>query len=415
MIINLLNYLRGYVKIRLCGISPERFINLCSNRDILIWNLKSVEDTYEMYMSLKGFRQLRPIVRKTKMKIIVMERHGLPFFLHKYRKRKIFFMGALLCCGLIYTMSLFIWQIKIEGNYSRTTDVLLDFLEEENIYHGVWKSRVDCEQIETNLRLKYNDIIWASAQIKGTRLIISVQENTDTSIEKLENENPTDLLSNKNALITEMITRAGTPAVKIGQVVKEGDLLVSGRLEIIDDNGEIANYRYCTADADIYAKTVYEYQQSFPRKYKKKNYTSKQKTTYYVKCLENVLHIMKNKIKYKEYDQVTEEKQLKLGENFYLPFSFGTVTNREFITTNEVYTKKEAAQIAKELLQEYCAEMQDKGIKILENNVKIIVDEKECRAEGKILVEEKVGIRCPTEIVTMEKGTDSDEYSGNSD
>lgn len=415
MIINLLNYLRGYVKIRLCGISPERFINLCSNRDILIWNLKSVEDAYEMYMSLKGFRQLRPIVRKTKMKITVVERHGLPFFLHKYRKRKIFFMGALLCCGLIYTMSLFIWQIKIEGNYSRTTDVLLDFLKEENIYHGVFKSRVDCEQIETNLRLKYNDIIWASAQIKGTRLIISVQENTDTSVEKLENENPTDLLSNKNALITEIITRSGTPAVKIGQVVKEGELLVSGRLEIIDDNGEIANYHYCTADADIFAKTVYEYQQAFPRKYEKKNYTSRQKITYYVKCLENVLHIMKNKIKYKEYDQVTEEKQLKLGENFYLPFAFGTVTNREYITTDEVYTKQEAARIAKEQLQEFCKELQAKGVKILENNVKITVNEKECRAEGKILVEEKIGIRHPTEIVTVEKGTDSDEYSGNSD
>ena len=35
-------------------------------------------------------------VKKTKTKVTIEERFGLPFFFHKYRKRKMFFCGAVL-------------------------------------------------------------------------------------------------------------------------------------------------------------------------------------------------------------------------------------------------------------------------------------------------------------------------------
>ena len=60
-----LKYLRGYLRIRVWGFSPERFMNLCSNKGILLWNITRQGDAYEMCIDIKGFRQLRPIVRKT--------------------------------------------------------------------------------------------------------------------------------------------------------------------------------------------------------------------------------------------------------------------------------------------------------------------------------------------------------------
>ena len=79
----ILRFLRGYVKIRIKGYSPERFLNLCSHHQIDIWGLQPCKNSYEMYVKLKDFRKIRPIVRKTRTKVILVERFGMPFFNHK--------------------------------------------------------------------------------------------------------------------------------------------------------------------------------------------------------------------------------------------------------------------------------------------------------------------------------------------
>lgn len=57
--------LQGYVKIRVWGFAPQRFINLCSNKGILLWNIEKQEDVYTMCIGLRSFYELRPIARKT--------------------------------------------------------------------------------------------------------------------------------------------------------------------------------------------------------------------------------------------------------------------------------------------------------------------------------------------------------------
>ena len=52
----ILRFLRGYVKIRIKGYSPERFLNLCSHHQIDIWGLQPCKNSYEMYVKLKDFR-----------------------------------------------------------------------------------------------------------------------------------------------------------------------------------------------------------------------------------------------------------------------------------------------------------------------------------------------------------------------
>ena len=80
-------YLRGYLKIKVWGYSPERFMNLCSNHHILLWDIARQEDCYTMYISLSDFYKLRPIVKKTGTRAAVLERYGLPFFIRKMRMR----------------------------------------------------------------------------------------------------------------------------------------------------------------------------------------------------------------------------------------------------------------------------------------------------------------------------------------
>ena len=93
-----LKRLRGYVKIRVWGFAPQRFINLCSNKGILLWNIEKQDDVYIMCVSLESFYRLRSIARKTKVRVVISERYGLPFFLPHLQRRKAFLAG-LSCFG----------------------------------------------------------------------------------------------------------------------------------------------------------------------------------------------------------------------------------------------------------------------------------------------------------------------------
>ena len=53
--IGIIRYCKGYVRIRVWGYSPERFMNLCTNRGILLWGVRSCDGYYTMYVSLSGF------------------------------------------------------------------------------------------------------------------------------------------------------------------------------------------------------------------------------------------------------------------------------------------------------------------------------------------------------------------------
>ena len=70
--IELLKYMRGYLRIRVSGFSPERFMNLCSNRGILLWDIVREGDVYFMCINLRGFWELQPIVKKTGTRVAVL-------------------------------------------------------------------------------------------------------------------------------------------------------------------------------------------------------------------------------------------------------------------------------------------------------------------------------------------------------
>ena len=126
---------------------------------------------------------------------------------------------------------------------------------------------MDCDRIVKDIRKEFDDIVWVSAYVTGTRLMIQVKENTDTFSAESSNKEPSnDIVAEKDGVITSIITRNGVPLVKPGDAVKKGDILVSGKVEVKNDAGEIVNYQYQNADADIEAETdlTYEETKHFP-------------------------------------------------------------------------------------------------------------------------------------------------------
>lgn len=392
MLIKLIKYLRGYVKIKVEGYSPERLLNLCNVHKILLWGVENKGLSYEMCVSVKDYKKLRPLVRKTGTKIILLEKHGLPFFLYRFRKRKMFFVGMVLCIAFIYTLSLFVWNIHIEGNVTQNTQELLEYLETLGVKHGALKSEIVCENIETKLRSRYPNMLWVSAEMRGTRIIVQIKENTDKDIvSKVEVKEETDssIVSETSGIVDSIIVRKGTPLVKVGDEVTAGQTLVEGYYGIKNDAGEIVRYEGVCADADIHILVTENYSDSFSMEYEIKQYTERKRLGIKVEAFGKKYEFMP-KIPYESFDTVTDLNEIHVTENFYLPFSVEFIWHLEYDSETNLYTSEEAKKLAEIRFRNKYKNILQKGVQIIEKNVKIDTNGKLCNVAGtiKLLVPE---------------------------
>lgn len=393
MLVSLLRFLQGYLKICVSGYSPERFLNLCKNKKIEIWGLESSHNNYEMYMKISGFRKLKPILKKTKTKVTIEERLGLPFFFYRYRKRKLFFSGILICCVLVYGFTFFVWKIDIQGNSRITNEVLIEYLETKQIRHGMLKHKVDCAQISKDIRKDFDDIIWVSVYKAGTQLNIHVKENMDTHKDTSTEEDPCDIIADKTGVVVSVVTRSGIPQVQVGSQVTFGDVLISGTVDVLNDAKEIVTQHTVVADGDIVLETTVQYEDTIAKTYYEKVYTKKKKQAFYLKLGDSVCQIGATKISYSKYDQKTEEMQLKVSSQFYLPVYLGKKEYAEYKLKPKEYNKEEMESILRNRFLQYCADLEEKGVIVSGKELYLSYGENEIKASTTLILQEQVGIQ----------------------
>lgn len=350
-------------------------MNLCSNHHILLWDIARQEDCYTMYISLSDFYKLRPIVKKTGTRAAVLERYGLPFFIRKMRKRKVFALGLPCCLAFLIAMSQFVWAIDFEGNVSITDDVLLDFLAENGVDYGVAKNKVDIEALEAGLRENFDIITWTSARIEGTHFIVKIKEN-DLAVEEeaeddKENWPGSNLVATQDGVVVSILTRQGVPKVTEGTSVQKGDVLVSGAVPVMADDGTVREYQFCHADADValvYEIPVHEEQ---PLLYEYKNYTNREKKDLFF-SLGHKRYILKlGECRFVKYDTILDSRQLCILNQIYLPFYYGFVVHREYLPVEAVYQEKKAESMLNEALSKNIVSLEEKGVQIIQKDVKI--------------------------------------------
>ncbi len=383
--IKFIKFFRGYLHVEVRGYSPERFLNLCSNLNIVLWNLQPTDDGYAFCISLQAFRRLKPILRKTGTRIRITKRCGLPFLLFRYRKHRFFLCG--ICCAFVVLilMTQFIWKVEITGNSFYSNQVLLDFLEDSGIGYGTLKKKADCEEIETLLRGQFDDITWVSARLSGTRLYLTVQERVGGTADLAADEEiPADLVADHPGTIDSIVVRKGTPMVEKGDTVEKDDVLVSGRVDIMNDAGEVAASNYCRADADVEIHTSLAYENSFSAAYEKPEETGKKRYSCVVIFDKNLLNIGKKVSGEENWDSMTVVYPVRVGEDFYLPFQVAVTKQEQFEIGHYTYTDQEIKEKAERELNSYCEKLRENAIQILSNSVIIDKNELDVSVHGSL-------------------------------
>ena len=81
------NYIIGYIRISVEGYYIERFINICRNNKITIWNLKRDKNVkLELNIGIRDLKKVAKIAKQTKFKLKITRKRGLPFVFNKYKK-----------------------------------------------------------------------------------------------------------------------------------------------------------------------------------------------------------------------------------------------------------------------------------------------------------------------------------------
>lgn len=389
--VEFLKYVRGYLRIRVSGFSPERFMNLCSNKGILLWKIEREGDVYYMNIHLDGFRALRPIVRKTGTKVAVLERCGLPFFLPKLFRRKAFIGGLMLAVAFWMVSSLFIWDIQTSGNYRITDDVFDTFLREQQVTVGMKKSGLDIGALEKEIRRTFPEITWASARLSGTKLLIEIKENDAPIItQQAAAEKGSELVTDYDGTIVAIIVRSGVPRVKVGDAVAKGDVLVAGNVPVYNEDATVREYLYVDADADIWLEHAMSFSARLPFDYIQKEYTGRTKKRFYLR-IGNHEWKMPQERPFLVYDSLIRESRPLVFENLAIPVYQGSYTYREYKNVEHEYTLEQAETLLSEKLRTFLASLEEKGVQIIEKDVKIDTNGGSWVISGQFTVRETVG------------------------
>ena len=167
--------------------------------------------------------KLHDILHKTKSKVRIQKKIGLPFSLHRYRHKAGYVLGIFAhACPSFLCLRLYL-MIRVSGNSFVTEEMLESYLSRKGQGIGSKKKDMDCEILEKEILADFPEVIWVSVSMKGSSLRIAMKEKMAAAEEaQTEEESGMDLLAPCDGKVTSLYVRDGTAAVEKGSDVKKG-------------------------------------------------------------------------------------------------------------------------------------------------------------------------------------------------
>ncbi len=358
------SYILGFLRVSIEGYYIERFINICKSKKITIWNLKrSGNISLLLNVRIDEFKEICRIAKKTKCKIKIKNKRGMPFLLHRYKKRKIFLILLLLVVIVIMLSSNFVWNVEISEENGQELENIREDIENAGLKTGVLKSKVNTKEIINKIRLEREDVAWMGIELKGTNAIVKLVK-ADKKPEIVDENEYCNIVSDKSGIITKINVQEGTANVKVGDTIKEGDVLINGWME-----GKFTGIRYVHSKGEIEAKVWYTKNKKIPYNLTETEFTGNEESKYKIKFGNFEINFSKKYSKFKIYDTIETESKIKLFSDFYLPISIIKTTYKEKKEVQKTYTLEEAKNIGiKELEAELEEEIENKN-NIINKNI----------------------------------------------
>jgi len=144
-------------------------------------------------------------------------------------------LSAGLCVSLLLIIlsSLLVWDVRIEGNSDVPESTVEEMLEECGFGVGRLWLLSDRSAIETELLKSTDRITWVNINKRGTVAYVKIIESEPDAHSAPESPVAySNVVATADCVIEEITVTRGTAEVAVGDVVRRGDILISGLIPI---------------------------------------------------------------------------------------------------------------------------------------------------------------------------------------
>ncbi|MDD7574027.1 MAG: sporulation protein YqfD [Eubacteriales bacterium] len=338
-------YLRGSYTVTARAESVCRALNVLMKNNVPFYGVKAEGGGLVGFcLEPDAFRKYVALTAEMTIEDERVTRRGLFAFASGYKMRIGFFIGAVLCAALLAASSFFVWDINVSGQTGLSEKEILKTLEGYGLYIGAYIPNIDTMRLENELVIDTEELSYASINLRGTVAEVVVRERKEKDVENISL--PSNLVANCDGQIESIEVRGGMPTVKKGQIVKKGQLLVSG---VIDS--QAVGYRLVRARGEIYARISRSFTAEVPLVREKKSRTGEKKTRVTIRFFAKKINLFSNNdISFEKYDTIEEEKRLCLFDRVELPVFIIKTTYSEYVTETEKISEEQALSIAEKEL-----------------------------------------------------------------
>lgn len=381
------DFLNGFIVVRVEGLNPEKFINICSRNGINLWDINKKSYTViEFKMKHREYKYLKDIVKKTSSRTKIIKKKGFNFLYGKIRRRKFFIIGIAAFLAIILYLSNLVWIIDITGCKKISRVLVYDNLKISGLKVGSPKSKINLREIENKVLKQMNGISIINIKFIGTRAKVEIVERTMPP-DILPLDKPANIIALKDGIITKVLSYKGQPLVQMDDYVKKGQILISG---VITDNTNVPS-KIVHAMGIVSAKTWYEAKKEVNLDYKFEIPTGRLKKKVYYNIMGRKICVKNDKIDFKLYDKTEEKNFLKVLE-YETPIEIITEYYYEKESKVTRLSGEEAIQIA---ISEAEKELDDKlpdNPQILEKNIEKNIEGNTAVVRVLCIVNESIGV-----------------------
>ena len=342
----------GSIKLRLQGLNVEKFLNLLQNANIQLLDICREEyNVFLLTVKYGDYKRLKTEIEKFGYKYEVLDKFGAYKAIDFMFARFAFVVTLLLFVMVYFFSNLFVWKIDINGLCNISKQEILTCLAKSNVAIGKPKQNINSLKIEKLLMDNFDNIGLVSAYLYGNSLQINISEKLS-----LDYLNFKPLVSSFNGIVKEFELVSGTANVEVGDVVRQGDILV---YPYIIDSAE--NKKSIIAKANVTLEVDFNYTISYNEIVEiyvdsGKKFESNNISLYGLNFRKN------KKCPYKNYR--TEVKNSYVLKNLFLPLKKTRVVYYEQVLTKQ---KIPFESVKDKLIKQATSEVekQTKGFTIL--------------------------------------------------
>lgn len=375
--------LLGTMEIQITCADIASVLNTLSAGNCLLMNVNYRDGmTFSATIRRQDYFSIRRLIQKAGGNCKILGKQGIFWPIVSLRKRPILVIGLLLYLITVFYVPSRVFFVRVEGNNQVPDRMIIEAAEKCGISFGTNRRQVRSERVKNALLEALPELQWVGVNTSGCVAVISVRERNLTDNKPIAK--PGSIIAARDGVVRACTVLRGTQLCKVGQVVKAGEVLVSG----YKDYGIAV--KFGIAEAEVLAETKREMEAVTPTVFEERTIMTGKDTKYSLQIGKKVINFFQDSgISHTECVKIYKKTYLSLPGGFVLPIAFISqeITYYETVQGAEEFEPAHLSAFASAYL-----EKQMVGGTILSEQTEILQGDGCFRLTGKYACLEMIGI-----------------------